>query len=140
MINQHVIPLYKGGTKVGEVSASPAIKNGEAYIECVDTFGDRYNFSGDDFFLLLKKLGSVYEINGMQLLCNGMLIDVFPGGLASEETLGEIAYKFDEASGVISKVNIFHCSKEAGLENLSSFECQKNTRRAAIRTGRFKIR
>lgn len=118
---------------VGELDVSCSIGKSLVSIGYKDELGKEVVLDGRDFFYLLAKIRETYAKNRVLLLCKGSLRDVFPGGLTSESSFGELAYHFDELNKKKSVINIFDPVTIEDIESLSNFSKQKERRKAAIK-------
>ncbi|AFV00188.1 hypothetical protein M5M_15275 [Simiduia agarivorans SA1 = DSM 21679] len=91
---------------------------------------------GDDYFDLLGMLRTILQEKGFDILCEGALINVFPGGLVSDQSFSEVAYKHVEPGGQLIKVNIFSPAKESELDMIAGRDSQREARRKVIRSRR----
>jgi hypothetical protein len=85
----------------------------------------RGKLEGRDFFDGLVILREIYNEKGVKLLCKGALKSVFPGGLASETALGELAYQFNSQKAENEIVNIFDEVMIEDSDDIVSFPEQK---------------
>jgi len=88
--------------------------------------------TGEDYFELLCTLRSIASSQGKDILCQGSLINVYPGGLASDQSLGEIAQKYDSNKKTFGEVAIFSPASASDIKNIALPEDQKAHRRKAI--------
>ncbi|NQY66041.1 MAG: hypothetical protein HRT38_20655 [Alteromonadaceae bacterium] len=118
---------------VGELNISCSIGKSSVSIDYKDELGREISLDGRDFFYLLAKIRENYAENRVLLLCKGSLRDVFPGGLTSESSFGELAYHFDEFNREKTVINIFDPVTIKDIKLLSNFSKQKEQRKAAIK-------
>ena len=126
------IELARQDEVIGIVHLNCQVNKAAARIDYKDSIGNSGSFFGSDFFYIMADLRQTYMSKDIYLLCTAGLINVFPGGLTSESSFGEIAYKFNEITGEKITVNIFDPIKIENLGLLSNLPDQKKHRRSMI--------
>lgn len=106
--------------------------SGSVTLSYNDHSGNKGLVSGFDYFDALSKLREKFLSEDIALLCKGSMINVFPGGLQSDQSKSEISY--EEVNGDFIPVNIFDEIGEVKLDNLyCTYIMQKEERRKSIR-------
>ena len=127
------VELVESNRVVGEIELECSIVQSSISIRFKDCFGSNGEMLGQDFFYVLADLRKWYEEKGVFLLCVGGLLDVFPGGLTSDSSFGELAYQIDASSGEKEVVNIFDSICLEKVNFLAGISEQKEMRRAMIK-------
>ena len=133
MNETYKIELHNGRKICGEIELSLNLEKSLMKIKYSDTKGRKVEFSGHNFFYILADVRKFYNDIGYKLLCKGSLSNVFTGGLTSESSFGELAYQIDEKTGSKAVVNVFDKISQDEINNIDSFEMQKEKRRSVIK-------
>lgn len=131
--NPHVV---KDGSIIGEVHIRTFLHDSKPALEYFYDSNLTGVISGDDYFDMLWRLRLIFQEVGIDIFCEGSLITVFPGGLASDQSFSEIAYKYYESDGGFRQVNIFSNADDDEINLLVGREAQKEARRKLIRSRR----
>lgn len=118
---------------VGELQLKCSVVDNAAIISYSDTFSTQGTKSGPSFFYVLADIRSEYGSKGMVLLCKGAQESVFPGGLASDSSFGELAYEILSVDDEPAVVNIFDRISMSEIETVVGLNEQKNKRRDVLR-------
>tara|TARA_B100000678_G_C17865932_1_gene365197 strand:- start:97 stop:489 length:393 start_codon:yes stop_codon:yes gene_type:complete len=124
--------MFRNDELIGEMTMNCAVRGSFASIYYQDCFGFYETLEGDDFFNILARIRRKYAEEGIALLCAGGLLDVYPGGLKSESSHGELAYRMDDKTGYKETVNIFDPIPCSDVSLLSDVSDQKNNREYVI--------
>ena len=128
----YTIKMVKNGKDVGALEIT-SFSNGTDPV--VLSYNDHNGFCGTvygpDYFEALSQIREKLSNENISLLCKGSKLNVFPGGLESEQSMGEISY--EEVQGNYIPVNIFEESNISEIDPNCSYEMQKDARRKAIR-------
>lgn len=127
------IKICRQNSLIGDLKLDCNVNASSVSIHYRDWLGKEGEVEGDDFFRLLGELREVYSQEGFLLMCTGSLIGVFPGGLTSESSHGELAYKFDEVTGDKEVVNIFDPLPLEDVHLISTLSEQKAKRMSVIK-------
>lgn len=126
------IKMARNGKEIGDLEVtSYEGANGIVVLSYKDSFGRSGDVSGFDYFEAFSKIRDIFVGAGVALLCKGSRLNVFPGGLESEQSRGEISY--EEVHGDFIPVGIFEPSEISQLDESCTYEMQKEARRLAIR-------
>jgi hypothetical protein len=109
----------------GKIDIGISHNNGNVELEYIDSEGRKGTLVSDSCHDLLWKLNEVYKYLGCELLCVGLLDNVYPGGLASDSTLQIAAYQIDPKARLKRKVNIFDGIEISDIKRISSKENQR---------------
>lgn len=140
MSNIYEIDIAKGASIIGKVKLTAKLLDNKIQLDYLDSFSEEGSIVEEDYFSALGSLQNLYTERNCHLLCAGCHIDVYPGGLTSEESLNEMAYKFSDKDKTINLINIFTSLDISEIENLADNKAQKAQRRAAIHSKQFNIR
>jgi len=129
------IELVKDGNQIGFINIKVSRTDNPLIFSIFysDTIENSGNFTCDDLFLGLSTIRGIYDQLNIKLLCEGSMDNVYPGGLASEESQGEIAYKYNKYSNSYEQVNIFKPVDITLVDHIVTSDTQKENRRQAIR-------
>ncbi len=127
------IPLAKQGNVVGKILLDCSLNETDVSISYQDNLSNSGKKSGPSFFYVLAEIREEYSEQDIFLLCKGAQKSVFPGGLTSESTHGEVAYEIIVSQDNQSVVNIFENIDISNLESIVSLDEQKANRRLIIR-------
>jgi len=128
----HTIKMARNGKEIGNLGVtSYEDVTGTVVLSYKDGFGRSGEVSGFGYFEAFSKIREIYAAAGVYLLCKGSKLNVFPGGLESEQSLGRISY--EEMHGEFIPVGIFDQSEISQLDEGCTYEMQREARRAAIR-------
>ncbi|SHO59277.1 hypothetical protein [Vibrio quintilis] len=126
--------LAKGSEIVGEIELNCSVVKNTVYISYIDSFSEKGNKNSSGFFYALAEIREDYSEKELVLLCKGSQESVFPGGLTSESSFGELAYEMDDIIGEPKVVNIFDSIGISDLKSVASIEEQKLKRLNIIRS------
>ncbi|KKD60873.1 hypothetical protein RN22_09025 [Grimontia sp. AD028] len=118
---------------VGNVELSCSLIDNIATIHYTDSNSVSGKAAGPSFFYALAEIRESYKHNNIFLLCFGSKRNVFPGGLTSESSFGELAYEFNENEKDPIVVNIFDSIDLSELPLIGDLKEQKEKRRESIR-------
>ena len=127
------LPLFGESRVQGEVYLTCCITNDGVSISYKDNMSGAGFVESNSFFFALSDIRKDYQKKGVDILCKGAELHVFPGGLLSESTHGELAYEINPVSGEKTEVNIFASVSESHIDLIASIEDQKEERRRVIR-------
>lgn len=132
----YTIKTVKNQDDIGYLTIKVAEEtNDSVTLSYDDQKGNKGFVSGFDYFYALSKIREKFISEDMVLLCKGSMINVFPGGLQSEQSKSEISY--EEIDGNFVPVNIFdEIEKSEGKSLSCTYEMQKEERRKSIRKNR----
>jgi hypothetical protein len=132
----HTIKTVKNQDSIGYLTIKIAEDTHDSVtLSYDDHHGNKGFVSGSDYFYALSKIREKFIGEDTVLLCKGSMINVFPGGLQSEQSKNEISY--EEINGNFVPVNIFdEIEKSEGKSLNYTYEMQKEERRKSIRKSR----
>ena len=126
---KHRIKYYDSDTALsGQINAVIRYKNGCLEMDYIDSEGRKGKLISDSSYDLLWSLNDVYRNLGCEILCIGLLSNVYPGGLTSESTFQIAAYQIEPENRLKRKVNIFDEIDVTDIKHKSSKENQRITR------------
>lgn len=117
-------------------------KNDKVEMEYSNPDGEVGRLNSNSCHDLLWVLDEVYKEQGYQILCLGLLDNVYPGGLTSDSTLDISAYQIDAIAELKRKVNIFDKIDIADIKDISSRENQRLIRENILKSydvGKFSL-
>jgi hypothetical protein len=128
------IDLARNGEIVGQIELDCSVTKQEVSISYVDSFLEKGKKGGPSFFYVLAEIREEYRKKELLLLCKGALLTVFPGGLTSDSSFGELAYEISNAVDDQKVVNVFDSVDITDIKTIASFDQQKKNRREIIRS------
>lgn len=137
-----VIYYLRKDLSEGKAQISTKIINNSIEASFNDDEGRSGKLASESYFQLLWQLQDFYSRHEAQILCTGLLNDVYPGGQASSSTFGRSAYRIVEEDQTKEVIDIFKRIQPAEIIRLSTKEDQKKSREAVLRNnnvGRFAL-
>lgn len=134
------IHLISNNKPIGTLFIEGKINNKGALVNYSDNIDNKtYSISEYSFFEALSVIREKYTKNNIQILCKGCTIDVYPGGLLSDETFGEFAYEIDSKSLEKKVVNIFDPITIENKKLISSILEQENQRMDILTKNKMRL-